>query len=732
MSNKYIDAAEIRRAITTIKDPGELFEIRAIGSGRPKVLSGYFTDADKAIHELERLNLSGRNVFITLNKIDEACYSREQRDVFLDGRTTTSDDDIVAYKWMLLDLDPVRRSGVSSSDAELSEAEDLARNVVKYGRELGLPEPVVSMSGNGYHVKYKTDLPNTVETRQLMERTLKALDLMYSTDTVKVDTSVFNPSRISKLYGTVAQKGASSDERPHRMSRIVQVPDHIEPVPVELLKEIAAVYPEQDKARRDTKATETTRFDVYDLLNKNGVRYTERTGNGYTKLILDECIFDSSHKAPDAMITISDSGALGYKCLHNSCSCYKWQDARLKLDPTAYDTPAPTRTREVSNETNRRDSKAMSTVRDGVIVPMTRPDALTLTTARELHEMNIPPIEWRLKDVFPAGAVNMLSAKPKMFKSYLGLGVCLAVCEGSDYLGFKSVKCECLYFDLESSKRRPKARIEQILGDKEPPEGLYIVTLDQHVCKIGDGFEQQLTDILDQHKDIGLVVIDVFKKIRKNKRASDDSYDRDYADIEPLTRIASERNISILLISHHTKGVHEDAFDDAVGSSGIMGALDVAWSIKAKRSDNSAVLHITGRDIESQEIEMTFNRDTFKWERLGTPEEMQAQRQHYEYTNSNIVRSIKQALSEGRGHYEGSASDIRQYGLYHNLPIWEDARRIGSIIQEYYPLLEREGISCTFKRDSKGRKYIFDVIDDMDVIDVTDDMMSQMSIDDVS
>ena len=129
MSNKYIDAAEIRRAITTIKDPGELFEIRAIGSGRPKVLSGYFTDTDKAIRELERLNLSGRNVFITLNEIDEACYSREQRDIFLDGRTTTSDDDIVAYKWMLHDLDPVRRSGVSSSDAELSEAEDLARNV---------------------------------------------------------------------------------------------------------------------------------------------------------------------------------------------------------------------------------------------------------------------------------------------------------------------------------------------------------------------------------------------------------------------------------------------------------------------------------------------------------------------------------------------------------------------------------------------------------------------------
>lgn len=388
MSNKYIDAAEIRRTITTLKDPGELFEIRAIGSGRPKVLSGYFTDTDKAIRELERLNLSGRNVFITLNEIDRACYSREQRDVFLEGRTTTSDDDITGYKWLLADFDPVRRSGVSSSDAELSEAKDLARNVVKYGRELGLPEPVVSMSGNGCHVLYKLDIPNTVETRQLIERTLKAFDLMYSTDTVKVDTSVFNPSRISKLYGTVAQKGASSDERPHRMSRIVQVPDQIEPVPVELLREIASVFPEQDRARRDTKAAETTRFDVYDLLNKNGVRYTEKTGNGYTKLILDECIFDSSHKAPDSMITISDSGALGYKCLHNSCSCYKWQDVRIKLDPTAYDTPAPTRTRETKTVPDRQNYVGLPRV----------------ISVEDIQEVDA---EWLIEDVMPRGQISI-------------------------------------------------------------------------------------------------------------------------------------------------------------------------------------------------------------------------------------------------------------------------------------------------------------------------------------
>lgn len=387
MSNKYIDPAEIRRTITTLKDPDELFEIRAIGSGRPKVLSAYFTDTDKAIRELERLNLSGRNVFITLNEIDRACYSREQRDVFLDGRTTTSDDDITGYKWMLADLDPVRRSGVSSTDDELAAAKDLAHRVVECNRELGLPEPVVSMSGNGCHVLYKLDIPNTVETRQLIERVLKAFDLMYSTDTVKVDTSVFNPSRISKLYGTVAQKGASSDERPHRMSRIVQVPDHIEPVPVELLKEIAAVYPEQDKVRQDIKSAETSIQYAHKLLDDNDIRYAERDTGEYIKLILDECPFNSSHK--DSMVSINKrTGALGFNCFHNSCRDNKWREFKAKLDPTAYDTPAPTRTRETKTVPDRQNYVGLPRV----------------ISVEDIQEVDA---EWLIEDVMPRGQISI-------------------------------------------------------------------------------------------------------------------------------------------------------------------------------------------------------------------------------------------------------------------------------------------------------------------------------------
>jgi hypothetical protein len=58
-----------------------------------------------------------------------------------------------------------------------------------------------------------------------MERLLKRLDARFSDSRVKIDTTVSNAARITKLYGTVARKGADTPDRPHRLSRIMEVPN---------------------------------------------------------------------------------------------------------------------------------------------------------------------------------------------------------------------------------------------------------------------------------------------------------------------------------------------------------------------------------------------------------------------------------------------------------------------------------------------------------------------------
>ena len=70
---------------------------------------------------------------------------------------------------------------------------------------MGFSEPVVADSGNGYHLLFK--IHASVEERQVLADFLAVLDMWFSTDAVKIDTTVFNPARITKLYGTMARKG---------------------------------------------------------------------------------------------------------------------------------------------------------------------------------------------------------------------------------------------------------------------------------------------------------------------------------------------------------------------------------------------------------------------------------------------------------------------------------------------------------------------------------------------
>src|SRR5262249_43749118 len=110
---------------------------------------------------------------------------------------------------------------------------------------LGWPKPVVADSGNGYHLLYRIDLPT--DDGGLVKRVLASLAHRFDTVAVKIDQQVFNPSRIVKLYGTMARKGDNLADRPHRWTEVLALPDQLVVVETRLLEELAAEAP-PDKA----------------------------------------------------------------------------------------------------------------------------------------------------------------------------------------------------------------------------------------------------------------------------------------------------------------------------------------------------------------------------------------------------------------------------------------------------------------------------------------------------
>lgn len=331
------DENEIRKALAIVKGEDALFECRLIRTDKKNPRSGYFRSADKLIEELKKQDLEKTNVYFTLNTVNEQCYGREQANRFIvNPPSSTNDNDIVSREWIFIDLDARRSSSVSATDDQVRAASRKANSTYKYLKEQGFPDPIIAFSGNGFHLLYRLQLKNSDENTELLKKFINTLDALLTDDDVEIDRSVFNASRICKLYGTVSKKGRNTPEYPHRMSKIMYVPNEIRHVEKKYIEKVAnSLVMEQTQANR-YNGYNSGSFILEDWLHEHGIHYRESAYGDGSKFILDCCPFNPDHKGKDAAIIRSRSGALGYNCFHNSCASKTWRDVRLLFEPDAY------------------------------------------------------------------------------------------------------------------------------------------------------------------------------------------------------------------------------------------------------------------------------------------------------------------------------------------------------------------------------------------------------------
>ena len=325
----------LRQWYETFKDNHELVEIRILDPETKRSYSGYFTDIETILREIKRYEKC--NLYFTLNVIDPACYSREQHDrISTRPKSTTSDMEILGRKWCLIDIDCEKPSDTNSTDAEKELAKGVVNEVYKFLRDEGFEKPIICDSANGYHLLYKQAMISNPQNTETMKNFLKVLDMYFSTDKVKIDCTTFNPSRICKLYGVISRKGSDTKERPQRESKILRVPQEVKITPNEYFEKVASYLPKPEKRDRSNNWGANS-FDLDEFIQTYNIKVRNIVNShDYTKYILEECPFNSSHRAPDSAIFKMRDGSYGFKCLHNSCSQYTFKDFRLHYDPDAY------------------------------------------------------------------------------------------------------------------------------------------------------------------------------------------------------------------------------------------------------------------------------------------------------------------------------------------------------------------------------------------------------------
>lgn len=382
--NKEEAAAALKRLFR----PGDVFEIRALDAqtvsyARPHTVSGYFDydHIDHAAGLIEREIRFARGIYYTPNPVEPALLARAANRFRDMGQRdpSTADKDIPRRRWLLIDCDAIRPSGISSSDAEHQAAIDKAAEIKAGFASMGFPDPVEIDSGNGAQLMYAVELPGGTDDT-VCKAILQSLQSVNS-PAVEIDETVFNASRIWRLPGSVNCKGDPIPDRPHRCARIVNFPDELRTVPVELLKQAAGIEEEKpfDPAEYHPQTAAGGRAKLsginfaaiempkeaepFEISAWIGRYCPEAEGpepwQDGRKWIFPVCPFNPDHRNRSAIITEQANGAIGFTCHHNGCKGKDWHALRELREPgfaerqVAGKSPVPDQRHDLSPKTTQ-------------------------------------------------------------------------------------------------------------------------------------------------------------------------------------------------------------------------------------------------------------------------------------------------------------------------------------------------------------------------------------------
>ena len=406
--------------------PRQVIELRALesqtGSNRPHVDSGFY-DTEHLLELAKaalQLTAKAKGVYFTINPLKPDLISRRaNRWDWAKQGELANDQNVAGRQWLLIDIDPVRDSLISASDSEKEYARQLTEQVETFLRELGWPDPILADSGNGFHLYFRIDLP--AGDGGLVERILKKLARQFDTPEAKIDQTVFNPARISKLPGTLARKGDNTPVRPHRRAKILRLPGEptsaldLPVVSRELLEQLGGpaipttkpISSQDSKTHQANLSSSSSRLKIPEWLTDLGIGFRIKDGVdglGRTTYVLTSCPFDSSHADPDACIMQDAEGKLSAKCFHNGCVGQGWQQFKKALGlPQAhhYDPPLSSRhrgsPRSIDNPIKNRQK-----IVDSPPPPQDRHDASSA-------DADLPPIIGNLRQL-PAVTEDALNA----------------------------------------------------------------------------------------------------------------------------------------------------------------------------------------------------------------------------------------------------------------------------------------------------------------------------------
>lgn len=261
----------------------------------------------------------------------------------------------------------------------------------------------------------------------------------------------------------------------------------------------------------------------------------------------------------------------------------------------------------------------------------------------EIYAPKIPIIDGLLYR-----GVYLFVGAPKVGKSFSMAQIGYHISCGKPLWGREVKKGTVLYLALEDDFSRLQSRLYKMFGIEEI-DNFHFATASN---SIGNGLDYQLEKFVQENNDTILIIIDTLQKVREigNEKFS---YAKDYEIVTSLKRFADKNNLCILLVHHTRKQEADDSFDTISGTNGLLGAADGAFVLeKKKRTDNKAVLSISGRDQQDQKLHLEFNRTRCIWELVDEETDF------FKEPKEELLEKISSIISKENPKWSGTATEL--------------------------------------------------------------------------
>ena len=246
----------------------------------------------------------------------------------------------------------------------------------------------------------------------------------------------------------------------------------------------------------------------------------------------------------------------------------------------------------------------------------TRPRPRTSWTAAELMATDFPEPRWAVPGVIAEG-LTVLAGPPKAGKSWLALGLGLAIAAGGKALGAIDVEAgPALYLALEDTGRRLKTRLGKVIGTGPAPDTLTLAT---ECPPLPAGGADLISGWIARHDGARLVVVNVLARVRGQASRDMSLYDADYRAVCLAKEVADKHRVPFVIVHHTRKASAADFLDEVSGTQGVAGAADTVLVLRRMRGKADAVLNVTGRDVEEVSLALTFAADIGAWQLSDTP-----------------------------------------------------------------------------------------------------------------